>query len=111
MRVLIATVLVVLSSMPASVFAAGNAERRNPYASLFTAQLDGGLARRSAPAQSVGFDLPRAQSAIGPTVVCGMTVRNGDSHIDPALVHHPRANSPKPSITIMPAPACQHSQL
>ena len=42
------------------------------------------------------------------TVVCGMTVIQGDSKIDPKMAQHLPAAAPKPNITIMPAPACGH---
>jgi len=41
------------------------------------------------------------------TVICGLTVAQGDATIDPKMPHHPPANAPKPSIKIIPAPACQ----
>jgi hypothetical protein len=40
-------------------------------------------------------------------VACGMTVMQGDSKIDPKMPQHPPANAPKPTIRIVPAPACQ----
>jgi hypothetical protein len=36
-----------------------------------------------------------------------LTVLKGDSKIDPKMPQHPPANAPKPSIRIVPAPACQ----
>lgn len=41
------------------------------------------------------------------TVICGTTVVQGDATIDPKLTQHQPATAPKPSVRIMPVPACQ----
>ena len=85
-------------------FAAG--QQQNPYSGLFTGQLNG--APRPAPVQPRQLiSFPPTDSAPNQTVVCGMTVLQGDSKIDPRMPQHPPANAPKPSITIIPAPACR----
>ena len=50
---------------------------------------------------------PQANSLPSQTIVCGMTVLQGDAKIDPKMPQHPSLNAPKPSIKIVPAPACQ----
>jgi hypothetical protein len=94
---------------PASAFAAGGAQpQRNPFASLFTGQL--GVPAPQSPSAQVPMPqmpLPPSGSTANQTVNCGMTVVQGDSKIDPKMPQHPPANAPKPSIRIVPAPACQ----
>jgi hypothetical protein len=110
MRVVFAAALLSATlAFPAFARAAGSPQRQNPYASLFTGQLDGAPNPRSMPVPAIPFDLPpRLQSGPGQTVVCGLTVRQGDSTIDSAMPHHPPANAPKASITFIPPPACDH---
>ena len=50
---------------------------------------------------------PQANSLPSQTVVCGMTVLQGDAKIDPKMPQHPPANAPKPIIGVVPAPACR----
>jgi len=50
---------------------------------------------------------PQANSLPSQTIVCGMTVLQGDAKIDPKMPQHPSQSAPKPSIKIVPAPACQ----
>jgi hypothetical protein len=40
------------------------------------------------------------------TVVCGMTVVQGDSKVDPKMPQKPPASAPKGAIKVFPAPAC-----
>jgi len=51
--------------------------------------------------------LPQVHSLPSQAVICGMTVLQGDAKVDPKMPQHPPANAPKPSIKIVPAPACQ----
>jgi len=92
----------------AIVSATEGAQRQNPYARLFAGQLNG------APAPSTPVPTPRSVpfptaggSAPNRTVICGMTVVQGDAKIDPAMPHKPPANAPKAVIEIIPAPACR----
>ena len=48
-----------------------------------------------------------APSASAPTIVCGMTVGQGDSNIDPAIAHRLPANAPTPLITVVPPERCK----
>jgi hypothetical protein len=95
--------------LPPSAFAAGGAQQRNPFASLFTGQLPGVPAPQSPSGQVAmpQMPLPPSGSTANQTVTCGMTVVQGDSTIDPKMPRRPPANAPKPSIRIVPAPACQ----
>jgi hypothetical protein len=46
-------------------------------------------------------------SASAPTIVCGMTIVQGDSSLDPAIVHRLPANAPAALITVAPPPKCK----
>jgi hypothetical protein len=109
MRVLVAISVSAALILPASAYAA---QRRAPYANLFTGQLNVTPPQRPAPAPAPAPQLvPFPQKPQNPlqaqTVVCGLTVLQGDSKIDPKMPQHPPPNAPKPSITIVPAPACR----
>jgi hypothetical protein len=110
MRVVFAAAMLSATlALPALAHAAGSPQRQNPYASLFTGQLDGATNPRPMPVPAIPFDLPpRLQSGPSQTVVCGLSVRQGDSTIDPAMPHYPPANAPKASIKFIPPPACGH---
>jgi hypothetical protein len=96
-------------SLPVSVFAAGGFQPQNPYASLFTGQLNAASNPRPTPVPAVPFVLPPLlQSAPSQTVACGLTVMQGDSKIDPAMPHRPPANAPNGSIKIIPSLVCGH---
>ena len=102
---LIASVL----ASTATVAATEGAQRQNPYANLFAGQLNGAPTPQTPPAPAPQF-MPRPPipaSLPAQTVVCGMTVMQGDSKVDPKMPRHPPANAPKPSIKIVPAPACR----
>jgi hypothetical protein len=107
---IVALIAGVLAST-AAVSATEGAQRQNPYATLFTGQLNGAPTPQTPPAPAPQFiplpPLPRSYPSPAQTVVCGLTVVQGDSKIDSKLPHHPPANAPKPSIRIVPAPACQ----
>jgi hypothetical protein len=106
MRVLfLVAVFSAVLALPSSVFAAGPARQQNPYASLFTAQLSG------VPAPSVQAPVPAPplvpltmrQSADNQTIICGMTIVEGDAKVDTAMPHHPSTSGPKPLIrTVQP---------
>jgi len=109
MRVLPGIVVLAALAFPASAYA----QRQPPYATLFTGQLNVTPPQPPASApvpplpQLVPLapklpDLPQKQA-----VICGLTVAQGDATIDPKMPHHPPASAPKPSIRIVPAPACQ----
>jgi len=108
MRVVVAIGVSIALILPASTSAA---QRRAPYANLFTGQLNVTPPQGTAPVpapQVVPFpqkpqNLPQEQA-----VVCGLTVLQGDSKIDPKMPRHPPANAPKASITFIPPPACGH---
>jgi hypothetical protein len=110
MRVVFAAAMLSATlAFPAFAHAAGSSQRQNPYASLFTGQLDGAPNPRPMPVPTIPFDLPpRLQSGPSQTVVCGLTVMQGDSTIDPAMPHRPPANAPKGSVEIIPSPVCGH---
>jgi hypothetical protein len=79
---------------------------------LFTGQLNVTPQQRPVPSPAPAPQLvPFPQTPPNPleaqAVVCGLTVLQGDSKIDPKMPRHPPANTPKPSITIVPAQACQ----
>jgi hypothetical protein len=109
----IVAALAVLAA-PASAFAGGAAQNRaNPYGSLFAGQL-GGISQQApsapAPAPSRPFiqtPAPRTNQAPKQTIVCGLTVVQGDATIDSKMPQKLPPNAPKPSIRIVPAPACQ----
>jgi hypothetical protein len=107
MRVLIpAAMLIGVFVLPASVFAGGS--RQEPYGSLFTAQLNNRPAPPRPPARALQFNPPVvAPSASAPTIVCGMTVTQGDASIDTAIAHRVPANAPTPLITVVPPPTCK----
>ena len=110
MRVLVAIGVSAALTLSTSAYAA---QRRAPYANLFTGQLNVTPPQRPAPAPAPAPQLvPFPQKPQNPlqaqTVVCGLTVLQGDSMIDPAMPHHPPANAPKASIKIIPPPACDH---
>jgi hypothetical protein len=90
----------------AAVSATEGAQRQNPYATLFTGQLNGAPKPQTPPARAAQF-IPLPAMPPTQTVICGMTVVQGDSKIDPTMPHRPPANAPKPSVTIVPAQACQ----
>src|SRR5437763_5202421 len=94
------SILAVVLALPASGFAA-DAHRSNPYESLFTARLG------SAPDVASLAPTPPSYPLLTRTVVCGLTVMQGNSKIDPAMPHQPPANARTPSIKIVPAPACR----
>jgi hypothetical protein len=99
-----AVVLAVLIGSPALVFAGGS--RREPYTNLFTARLapaPPALPRATVPTPQ--FTSPAPQSA-STQIVCGMTVMQGDSRIDPALAHKAPVET-KPLITIVQPPPCK----
>jgi hypothetical protein len=109
MRVLPGIVVLAALAFPASAYA----QRRPPFATLFTGQLN-----VTPPQPPASAPVPPLPQLVPPTpklpdllqkqtVVCGMTVAQGDATIDPKMPHHPPANAPKPSIRIIPAPACQ----
>ena len=107
MRVLLTAVaLSTVLALPASVFAAGG--RQDPYGSLFLAQLNGSASLQP-PAQVLQF-VPRVAppSASAQTITCGMTVVQGDSQIDAALVHRSPTSAPKPLITVVQPQICKH---
>jgi hypothetical protein len=110
MRVLPAIVVLAALAFPVSAYAA---QRRVPYATLFTGQLN-----VTPPQPPVSAPVPPTPPLVPLTpkppdpllkqaVICGMTVAQGDATIDPKMPHHPPANAPKPSTKIIPAPACQ----
>ncbi len=101
---------VIAVALPAVVIAAEGAQRQNPYAQLFTGQFGGAPTPRPAPVPHVPFNAPlssRQPSQDNRTIVCGLTVVQGDSKIDPAMPHHLPTNAPKATIRIVPAPGCQ----
>ena len=108
MRVLpTAVALCSVLALPVSVFTTGS--RQAPYRSLFTAQLNGSPTPRRPTANAIQFTPPiAAPSASAPTIVCGMTVVQGDSSIDAAIVHRLPANTPTPLIAVVPPERCKH---
>jgi hypothetical protein len=117
MRTFLALASLALLAVPASVFAA-NPQRQNPYANLFTGQLGDDVPQRkpsapavppSRPSPSPNLVLPPTRQYPQPaqTVVCGLTVLQGDTTIDPKMPQRQQANAPKPSIRIFPAPSCR----
>jgi len=108
MRVLAAIVVSVGLILPASAYAA---QRRAPYASLFTGQLNVTPPQRPAPApapppQFVPFPQKPQNPLQAETLVCGLTVLKGDSKIDPKMPRRPPVNAPKATIKVFPAPSC-----
>jgi hypothetical protein len=101
MRVLAAIVVSAVLILPASAYAA---QRRAPYTNLFTGQLN--VTPAQPPASLPALPMPQTPLPTQ-TVVCGMTVVQGDSKLDPKMPQRPPANAPKPTIRIFPAPACQ----
>jgi hypothetical protein len=99
----IGLIVAVLASTT-TVSATDGAQRRNPYASLFAGQLNGAPKPQTPPA-APQFTLP--PMAPTQTVVCGMTVVQGDAKIDPAMPHHPPANAPTPARKMVPASVCR----
>jgi hypothetical protein len=109
MRMLVAIGVSAALTLRASAYAA---QRQAPYANLFTAQLNVTPPQGHTPApasapQLVPFPQPPQNSLQTQTVVCGLTVLQGDAKIDAKMPRHPPANAPKPSITIAPAQRCQ----
>jgi hypothetical protein len=98
----------LIASVLATASATEGAQRLNPYANLFAGQLNGAPTPQTPPTPAPQFT-PRPPMPALPaqTVVCGMTVMQGDSKIDPKMPQHPPANAPRPTIRIMPAPACR----
>ena len=101
---LVAAAAVLLA--PASAWA--GAQPRNPYASLFTAQLNGVSPEKPAPPRAPApVPLPQPSfSAPAQTVVCGLTIVQGNSKLDPKMPRKLPAGAPKGAIQVMPAPAC-----
>ena len=111
MRVLpTALALCTVLVSPASVFAAGSG-RQAPYKNLFTAQFSPASPvppRTLIPMPAPQFvPSPAASSAGAQTIVCGMTVLQADSKIDPAIVHRTPANAPRPLITVIQPQICR----
>ena len=114
-RLVTTSIVAVVLALPATGFAAEVANRRNPYANLFTTEL-GSPAQiaptvKPHPSPNVVLAKPLAlpsSSSPSPTVVCGLTVVHGDSKIDPTMPHPAaNANALTQSIALFPAPACQ----
>jgi hypothetical protein len=107
MRAFLALAALTVLAVPASVFAA-NPQRQNPYANLFTGQLDG-IPQQKPPAPpnaTPKFVMPQVSPLpLPPAVIvkCGMSIYLGDSSIDPKILI-PRA--PTPTSKTIPAPAC-----
>jgi len=79
---------------------------RDPYAHLFTAQLNGAAAT-SQPSPAAASPKPLTGNAAPVhVVVCVLTVMQGDANVDPAMAHHPPANAPTPVITVIQPAAC-----
>ena len=103
--------MAAMIAAPAVLFAAGTG-RKNPYSNLFTAQLNGSSApprsTAQSPPQGPQFALPpqAVRMASIPAVVCGMTVMEGDSKIDPTMAHQPTDGS-KAMITIAEPKICR----
>jgi len=100
--------MVVLAAVvvPAPAFAA---QRQAPYSGLFTGQLNV-TPQPQVPAPPPApqlVPLPPKPANPRSSVVCGMTVAQGDAKIDPKMPRHPPANAPTPAIKIVPAPMCQ----
>jgi hypothetical protein len=105
--------VVAAVALSASPVAAQGTHRSNPYSNLFTGQIP------SSPQTASNADAPRRyqipfvvaspqpSNRIPPvTVVCGLTIFQRDSKIDPSMPHH--AERPgKASIKTIPAPMCQ----
>ena len=105
MRALIVTLLAVLA-VPASALAGGAPQNRsNPYAGLFVGQL-GDMTPQKPPLPNLV--LPPAPQYPLPkqTVICGLTVQQGDATLDSKMPQHPPSSAPKPIIGVIPAPAC-----
>lgn len=85
---------------------AAETPRRNPYTRLFTAQLNGSPAMAQT---RLRVPMPPAlpvNAIPTTTVVCGMTVIEGDAKVDPAMAHHPPANARTPIITVVQPAIC-----
>jgi len=79
---------------------------KDPYAHLFTAQLNG-LAATPQPSPAPASPKPSASNAAPiKVVVCGLTVMQGDANVDPAMAHHPPANAPTPVLTVVQPAVC-----
>jgi len=94
-------------SLPASAFAA-DTSRRNPYQSLFMAQMPSIPAsppRATSPVPQ--FALPQGAPAARTQIICGMTVTQGDSKIDPAMVQKVPTNGVKPLIRVIEPGICK----
>src|SRR5262249_25722889 len=109
--------LLAALAVPASALAGGVSQNRaNPYASLFTGQV-GSEQAPSAPKPAPSLPFAQPPNLVEPTtaqfplatviIKCGMTIYRGDATIDPRMPQHPSANAPKPTITVVPAPACR----
>jgi hypothetical protein len=79
---------------------------RDPYARLFTAQLNGSTPSAQPSPVAPSPKPPTLNSAPIHVVVCGMTVMQGDATIDAAMAHHPPANAPAPVITLIQPATC-----
>ena len=105
----IAAVALAIAS-PAVLFAAGTG-RQHPYSSLFSAQLNGSPTRQvqAAPPRGPQFIVPQqaSRTARAPKVVCGMTVMEGDSKIDPTIAHHLPKDGSKAVITTVEPKICR----
>ena len=108
MRALLAIIASAGLALPVSVVAAGGTQQRDPYANLFAGQLNVTPPAPPSPTSAPQFvPLPPTPPAPPRTVVCGITVVQGDAKIDPKMPQHPSLNAPKPVIGIFPAPACR----
>lgn len=104
---LTAAALCGVFSLPASAFAA-DTSRRNPYQNLFRAQMPSVQSsgpRATSPVPQ--FALPQGAPAAGAQIICGMTVMQGDSKIDPGMVQKVPANGVKPLITAIEPGICK----
>ena len=101
-----AVIFIGVFMVAGSVFAADGAQRQNPYANLFTRQLNGGVPPRPLPPAPVLPFLAAPMARLEPDQIrCGMSVMQGDTMIDPKMAHKTPAGS-KPSITILQPPLC-----
>jgi hypothetical protein len=101
MFLVVAAAAVIVAPSPARA----GAQPRNPYANLFTAQLNPADPQKPTPPRpSVP---PPSFSAPSQTVVCGLTIVHGQANVDPKMPQKPPAGAPKGAIKVMPAPMCQ----
>ena len=108
MRVAVTAVIVIGVLMVAgSVCAADGAQRQNPYANLFTGQLNGGVPPRPLlPAPVLPFLAAPMARLEREQIRCGMSVMQGDTTIDRRMAHKTPAGPKPPSITIVQPPLC-----